>query len=174
MKTNYQRIETTSGMNGYPRNLKNATVGFDTFEEAQEYAQQYGGYIMSFHRRDGWQLWERGNGVCEPYTITEDDYGTGHELLEYGSIDEENFCDLYIKQALEGVDDVQSISEIVKDAAEIWDYYKNLDEGEAVHIQEGRYCDTIETKTMSWSYDTHNYIIGVLDDDTQDTDDEND
>lgn len=172
MKTNYEEIETTSASNGYPSHLKWATIGFETFEEAEEYAKENGGSIMSFHKRDGWNLWVRENAVYEPYTVSEDDYGDNHELLEYGSIDEDNFCDLYIKQAIEGVDDVKTIAEIVSNAKDIWNAYKDLSEGEAVHIQEGCYAEVIKIKTMSWSYDTHNYTIGVLADDTDDNENE--
>jgi len=52
-------VETTTGSNGYPENLKFAIVGFKTFEQAQEIADKYGLDIESFKRKDGWQLWSR-------------------------------------------------------------------------------------------------------------------
>ncbi len=164
MKTLYDTIETTSASNGYPEHLKRATVGFDTFEEAQEYAQENGGSVYSFMRRDGWQLWVREGSVYEPYQITEADFDDNTELLRYEEIDEDNFVDLYIKQRIEGLDEVNAISEAVKSAEALWKAYNELDEDEACVVVCGEYDHTIKTTSMSFSYDTKNWIIGVLDD----------
>ena len=37
----FELIETTPERSGYPRNLKWAIIGFDSMEEAREYANQY-------------------------------------------------------------------------------------------------------------------------------------
>lgn len=62
-------IETTSEASGYPRNLKKAIIGFDTFEEAQELADRYGLTVREFTKRDGWQLWVRGGRMWEEYSL---------------------------------------------------------------------------------------------------------
>lgn len=41
-------IETTTGRNGYPQELKHAIIGFSTFREAEELAERYGLKITSF------------------------------------------------------------------------------------------------------------------------------
>ena len=56
---NLQVIETTSAMNGYPQSLKKALIGFQSFEEAERIASEYGLSIEIFTKRDGWQLYYR-------------------------------------------------------------------------------------------------------------------
>ena len=69
-------IETTSERNGYPRCLKKAIIGFDSMEEAREYAEQHNLSIEIFHKRDGWSLWYRtGNRAYDPFIRTAEDYG---------------------------------------------------------------------------------------------------
>ena len=37
----FELIETTSERSGYPLDLKKAIIGFDSMEEAREYAEQH-------------------------------------------------------------------------------------------------------------------------------------
>jgi hypothetical protein len=64
MDYDLEMIETTTGRNGYPQSLKKALIGFQTFEQAQEIEKEYPEVrITTFHKRDGWQLWERNNNT---------------------------------------------------------------------------------------------------------------
>ena len=36
-----QVIDTTTGLNGYPRFLKKAIIGFEDFEQAEKLAEEY-------------------------------------------------------------------------------------------------------------------------------------
>ena len=58
---NLQVVDTTSAMSGYPQSLKKALIGFDSFEEAERIAGEYGLSIETFTKRDGWQLYYRTN-----------------------------------------------------------------------------------------------------------------
>ena len=55
----FELIETTSERSGYPLDLKKAIIGFDSMEEAREYAEQHDLSIEIFHKRDGWNVWYR-------------------------------------------------------------------------------------------------------------------
>lgn len=60
-------VETTTGRNGYPQNIKQAIIGFDNWKYAESTAERYGLRITTLHKRDGWQLWERnGDTTLEP------------------------------------------------------------------------------------------------------------
>lgn len=56
-------VETTTGTNGYPRNLKHAIVSGSIRElnELSDYLESLGFEVdkLELHRRDGWGLWER-------------------------------------------------------------------------------------------------------------------
>jgi len=68
-------IETTVGMNGYPKCIRGAIIGFETFEEAEKLAKEHGLCIRTFFKRDGWQLYQRdSNTTWGPLEIGCDDY----------------------------------------------------------------------------------------------------
>lgn len=50
----YEIVETTQGMNGYPRNLRKAVIGFDCIGEAEEFANHHKGKVVELCKRDGW------------------------------------------------------------------------------------------------------------------------
>lgn len=50
-------IEITEGMNGYPKNLYKALIGFDTYEDAESFADEVNGEVVLLTKRDGHQLW---------------------------------------------------------------------------------------------------------------------
>jgi hypothetical protein len=64
-------ITTTEGMNGYPRNLKNAVSGFDSFEEAKRCARETGGTVCLVSRRDGHEFWKNCGLTYGPIEISE-------------------------------------------------------------------------------------------------------
>lgn len=69
---NYTTVETTSAWNGYPEHLVNAVIGFKTFDEAKEYADENGMDLIWLDRKDGWNLWHRGDQAYFPLTINEE------------------------------------------------------------------------------------------------------
>lgn len=73
-------IETTSERNGYPSNLKNAIIGFDTFEDAKKIADENGLSIQFFKKKDGWNLWYRTNNIAyNPMENKAEDYGDNYK-----------------------------------------------------------------------------------------------
>lgn len=49
-------VEVTQGMNGYPKGIYKAIVGFDFFENAEDFAEQVNGEVVLLERRDGQEL----------------------------------------------------------------------------------------------------------------------
>lgn len=153
-------IETTSGMNGYPKNIQPALIGFASFKDVEAFAQEHGLDIMMFHRRDGWQLWERKGVAYEPMTITQDDYGDGYDV-----INKERAKDYYnneVKPFLQDFDNIEDLKTFIAEQYDIIDELDRMNDDEAIITYYGEYWNTIEPKCIEWGFDTHNYVIGVI------------
>ena len=50
-------VEVTKGKNGYPEGLYKAIVGFDYFENAEDFAEQVNGEVVLLSKRNGHHLW---------------------------------------------------------------------------------------------------------------------
>lgn len=155
-----QFVETTSGRNGYPENLKPALVGFDTFEDAENFAQEHGLDTWLLHKRDGWQLWNRVYSVYEPMSISCEDYGDDYNLYTASSL--ECYFEEEVKPRLENFDNIEDLREFLKEQEEIMSELEYLDDDEAVITLFGKYHETINLHPMEWVHDTHYYIIGVM------------
>lgn len=155
-------IETTTGMNGYPQDIKSAIIGFANFEDAEKLSKEYGLSIESFEKKDGWQLWSRNNNVMyAPYENSSDDYGDNYS--EIPKMDEEDFIESEVKWFFE--EDVKSFDQIgafIEMKKEIWDEVDSMDDDESVITYEGRYSETIKKKSMSFYHDTKRYVIGLI------------
>lgn len=153
-------VETTSESNGYPRNLKDALIGFDTFDEAEALAKEHGLDIMLLHKRDGWQLWHRKGNAYEPMTITSADYGDDYSDLEY--MGEEDFYDEEVAPMLDAFSTLAELKAFIEDQEEIWEEMSVMDRDELMILHDGKFYEMIEKNPMSWSFDTHNYEIGLV------------
>lgn len=152
-------IETTSERNGYPANIKYAIIGFDTYEEAKRFADETGMQVQYFERRDGWQLWYRtGNNAYGEYEIGAEIYGENYS--EYSS--EEEYMYILNDLISSGVDDIEELENIVKNARYIIDDIRDLEDDEVVITRCGYYYGTIKKHSMYYYHDTHHYAIGVI------------
>jgi hypothetical protein len=157
---NLQFIETTDGMNGYPQNLKPALIGFETFEEAKEFASEHGLETWIFHKRDGWQLWERKTLAYVSFHNSADDYGDNYNMFE--SDDKKDYYENEVKPRLENFSDLNDLKKFVEKQEEIMDELERCDDGEAVITYCGEYYETIKVRSMEFYHDTHSYVIGVM------------
>ena len=159
-------VETTSGMNGYPRHIRKALVGFESFEQAEEIAAETGLCMMELHRRDGWQLWQRVEMTNRPFDLTLVDGDDGMQMA----------C---TENAIECVDEMladyeedenyteEELEEVRAAAAELKaEISKNIGKDKFVTIYG---CgspfayEIFDHYSMSYYYDTHNYCIGLVD-----------
>lgn len=155
-----QFIETTSATNGYPQDLKPALIGFNDYEEAEEFAQEHGLQTYIFHKRDGWQLWQRSKPAYEPMTITSDDYGDDYNMFTNDELDD--YFGNEVKPRLDDFDNMEELKKFLNNQEEIMDELDRCNENEAVITYCGDYYDTVKVKSIEWSHDTHNYVIGVM------------
>lgn len=158
-------VQTTSEMNGYPANLKNAIIGFDNFQEAQEMADEYGFEIQILQKRDGQQLWSRtGNTAFKALENTAENFGDNYSEID-SMISSEDFFEDEVNAVLrdntfESFEDLQNFVGYKK---EIWEEIENAEPHEIVITQDGVYSETLPKTAMYRSHDTITQIIAIID-----------
>lgn len=163
-KEGYDLVDTTEGINGYPKNCGLAMVGFESYRDAEAIAETYDGDVVLLHKRDGWNMWEKRGELREAVTLSlEDvDYEFGVEFTPRDSnddiertfdelvdgLEEEDAATMRIRLSLLK-NDIHSLNEDEVIFAKISDC------GELV-------WETFDKHPIQWSYDTHNYQVGVV------------
>jgi hypothetical protein len=155
-------IDTTSARNGYPQDLKKAIIGFDSFEQAEELAKENGLSIEIFHKRDGWDMWYRtGCQAHEPFERSADEYGDDYR--EFSKKDLEGFYENEVQPFVSDFDDFDSLRCFLDKMEKIKDEIEDAEDDELVLACCGEYYSTIKKRTMSYTYDTNHYAIGLID-----------
>lgn len=155
-------IDTTSARNGYPQDLKNAIIGFDSFEQAEKLAKENGMSIEAFKKRDGWDLWYRtGCKMGTPFLRTADDFGDDYR--GYSKDDLEDFYLNEVQPMVSDFEDFDSLRCFLDKMQEIYHAIEDADDDELVITYEGHYYETIKKAVMEYTLDTHHYAIGLID-----------
>lgn len=162
---NLELIEVTHGRNGYPSNIKEGIIGFDTFEQAEEIAAEYDCEVVAFHRRDGWQLWENIGTRYEPFDNLADDedvcrFDNAKDAIEFLLEEKDNYMDDYANDCLD-IDEEDYKNELKKYDDEIAFINENWEEGKVIVGSELLYMDVLDRYTMGYYDDTHHYVIGI-------------
>lgn len=155
-----QYVETTSARNGYPENIAPAIVGFNSFEDAENFAKEHGLDTWLLHKCDGWQLWNRVHSVDEPMSISCEDYGEDYNL--YTAVSLENYFENEVKPCLENFDNIEDLRSFLDKQEMFMQELESLNDDEAVITYCGTYYERIKLHPMVWKHDTHKYIIGVM------------
>jgi hypothetical protein len=92
-------VETTIGLNGYPKQIKGAIIGFNDFEQFNDLRRQYNLSSVYLTRRCGNHLWNRGNEeyILTPFDVDESIFGDGYEIWYKGD------AERYLEYVLECV-----------------------------------------------------------------------
>lgn len=158
---NLQVIETTSAMNGYPQSIKKALIGFESFEQAEKVAKEYGLRIEYFTKRDGWQLYYRTNErAYSAIEVSADEYGDDYR--SFTSAD----CDNYYENEVNGMvgefNSFEEVEEFLNAKKKIYEAIEELEDDEMVLTCQGEYYDTVKQYTMCQHYDTKTTVIGLI------------
>lgn len=154
-------VETTSASNGYPRELKYALVGFETYEDAERVAKKYGMSIEYFTKHEGWDLYYRtGNKAYSAIEVTAEDYGEDYQ--SFTSSDLEDYYENQVKGVISEFEDFATVESFLADQKEIFEEIENLDDGEMVLTCQGRYYKTVQQHTMRCINDTKITVIGLI------------
>lgn len=158
----YQTIETTTGRNGYPQELKYAIVGFDTFDEAQEFADNHELELQIFHRHFGWQLWVRDNNRAwdelDIMPFFQDEDGTQVFTID----DAEDYFDEHVKPFLSEMTCIEELEAFIERQKVIIDQFDCIGEDEFLVVRNGKLEDTFDKTVMHFSYDSKEWIIGAI------------
>lgn len=160
-------VEVTKGKNGYPEGLYKAIVGFDCFENAEDFAEQVNGEVVLLSRRDGHQLWtNKGRayeGIESAKFIDEDRY----EVFE-SELDFEEWCCEEIDSQMRGGFNLFDLKDKINQMCDTYDDIrtKGRDEIAIVDIKDYT-CDTTD-KYVCFIYDgdVTRYMIAVIDHET--------
>ena len=151
-------IEVTTGINGYPRTIHCGVIGFDSFDAAKEAADKFGGEVVEFEKRDGWQFWRSNGKANDTYNIYNELQKDYDAVYKYGS-SESAIADEF-KSLIDGIDDTTIILDMATTAQKAADKLCDITENEAVCVN-GYNVEVRNMKPMYYSRDTHNYAIGV-------------
>lgn len=161
---NLELIEITHGRNGYPSNIKEGIIGFETFEQAEEIAAEYDCEVVAFHRRDGWQLWENLGTRYEPFDNLADEdvcrFDNAKDAIEFLLEDKDNYMDEYANGCL-NISETEYNNKLKKYDDEIAFINENWKEGKVIVGSELLYMDVLDRYTMGYYDDTHHYVIGI-------------
>ena len=159
--TGLDYVETTEGLNGYPKNIKKVldASALSNFKEVEEIAEKYTLEIIEIHRKDGWQLWESKGWINKAFEITSEDYGDNYATLD--KMTEDEFLEDEIKPYLNNFDNVEELENFVNVKKEVWEEVENMEDNETVVTNYGGYYETVNKNPLSWSHDTHNYKVAL-------------
>ena len=158
---NLQVVDTTSAMSGYPQSLKKTLIGFDSFEEAERIAGEYGLSIETFTKRDGWQLYCRTNNrAYSAIEVSAEEYGDDYR--SFTASDYEGFYENEVQGMIGEFDDFDSVEDFLEKKKKIYDAIEDLEDDEMVLTCQGEYYDTVKRYTMCHSFDTKTTIIGLI------------
>ena len=163
VKNGLDIVETTSERSGYPRNLKDVLVGFGSFGNAEQIAKEYGLTLIWIDKRDGWQLWHRGDRTYEPMSISSSDFGDDYNF--------ENNADDFMDMARERISDMcdngasfDEIREYMEKVEKVTDAIDDLEDDQMVVTCCGEYYDTIDLHPIYFSYDTKTTQLAAIKD----------
>ena len=147
------------GNNGYPSGIEGGIIGFSSFDEAKEFANKYNLWLCTFHKKAGWQMYEREGQPYEPLKVTSSDYGDDYS--HYDSEDAEVFFEEYVSPMLGEFDNFDDLQAFIDEHKIIYEELQSIDETQLVITCMGRYYETIDKESMSWSHDSNEWVIGV-------------
>lgn len=158
-------IEITMGSNGYPQDLHKGVIDFETFKEIEEYAEEHGGIVCTFRKKDGWALWEVFEmNTHKPMELTSEDYGDDYFLIPYGYYkDFDEFKEDYLFDGFaDGYENMDDCLYYIEKVRTIWENYEALEEGQAIIRLGYEIVDVINVESLSFYHDTWTYEIGVM------------
>lgn len=161
---NLDIVETTIGSNGYPKNLKYGLIGFNNFSIIEEIIKLYPNkdiVLFKAFKKEDWQLYERQfvGEIDAPLNVM--DFYKNEYVLWNNSVTQKDLI-AEIREWIEDAEDLEFVYSIYKFYENVWDEINQLDDDEVL-ITDGLFIvDTFKNQTMSLSYDSKYYAIGLF------------
>lgn len=166
-------IQLNTDGNDYPRGLGDyAAIGFDTYEDAEAFAEEIGSDVCLFQTRDGHTFWRNNGRKYE--ALTADDYlndlGDNFHAWTPDMLD----SDADVVRDLVADDELEKAAKKIADLQKLRDEYDEAEADEIIICGEGRYMETVKATMMKYYEDVHTYAVGVLIGTDLNSDDETD
>ena len=161
-------VTITQGRNGYPEGLYKALIGFDYFENAEDFAEQVGGEVVLLTKRDGHQFWEkRGRayeGIERAKFIDEDRYDVFSSELDF-----EEWCVGEIEHRMNMGFDLFEFKDMIEQMCDTYEDIRTRWRDEIAIVDTRDYtCETTEEYvTKIHDNDVTTYAIAVIDGDSE-------
>lgn len=154
---NLEVVETTSERSGYPRHIIPAIIGFEDWQQAELFCDENPDFqLIWLDRRDGWNLWHRGNTAVVPLDIERDLEEKG-ELLKTPDEALES-----IKSDLESADTLDELYDMLDKYSSLCTAVNNLDDDEAIFLQNGIW-DVVKIKdVIEWHEDVYHTVLAAI------------
>lgn len=157
-------VETTSNQNGYPEHLKKAIIGFDTFKEAKDMADENGMSIQFFYKQSGWNLWYRPGDEADEAIQTEVEHFGDTYCDNFALWGKDNLTDLIddFKCNIEDKDTLEEIEAEFNQCKEIYNRIIDMADDEYVLTQHMEYQSTVKKESMQTYHDGVYTAIGLI------------
>lgn len=155
-------IEITTGMNGYPQGLGDYGVtGFETYADAEKFAEDNGGEVVLFESKYGWHFWNQRGWMSRPFNSDDllQDMGDNYA---YADTTNEHYAEQLADIAKDFDGDFEALENRIKEIKEIIDAVESAYEDERVIVGYGNFYETVKATFMAYNYDTHRWAVGVL------------
>ena len=154
-------VEVTQGINGYPRGVYKAIVGFEDFQEAEDLAEEFGLEIVELRSRDGWQFYEELGRRYEPFAASEayrDEYDLWPRITYAEYISQED-----VLGTLATAEDFDEMTAMLERYKEIFEEIELLESDElvAVHRESGE-AERVKEYTCHYHYDVWRHEIALV------------
>ena len=157
-----QLVEVTQGMNGYPKGIYKAIIGFESYKDAEEMAEKNGLERVTLRSRDGWQFYENLGRTYSPF----DEYAAypSDEYDHYTNISFDEFCAQEdVQGTLATAGDFDEMLAMLENFKEIFEQIENLgsDEVAVIHRESGE-GEIIKKEYCHYHYDVWQYEIALV------------
>ena len=155
----FREIEVCDNARGYPSGLTKAIVGFENFNQAQEFAKENDLDVCLFKIRDGHHFHHSLGTTFEPLTYIDylNDLGDNYRIFDF---------DTEFKAAMENldcsdanIDDYKNVIMQFEEYREIASYIDN--DSILIYNSESKTIEEVKKVLMGYNEDVYNYIIGV-------------
>lgn len=150
-------VETTEGVNGYPKNLNIAITGFDSYKEAKEFADEHNMEVVGLQKNDGWSLWEKSK-----YGSTQLDATLFQSDDAKMFFDEDDLND-EINRLAEDAEDIplEDKMKAMRQFQSVYDELRYISNGELVVLENGE-AKTLDRFVTELKYDNKTIITAVM------------
>lgn len=160
----YKLIELNSNLNGYPDSrvqdgtADHVMLGFGSFDEAVEFAREYGSEVIEVSIRAGSSFAYNEGTAYRAFSYQDYLNKLGENYMIYN---ENEFLDL-VKEQVNDINKIEQLNDIMIWIDEILKETNKLNDDEVLILRQGYPYETVPSTMMSFTEDGTKYAIGVL------------